>query len=128
MFDSGDNNVESSSGDASSFSQMEESLSDLKNTPSNIARLEDAVEQCKGRRKYLAQTRSPSDGDDVRWYFCKIPLGETGQIASLPLFFQYMKKSRKYVLVHHQLVNTHDSQLFCRTCCLLSSDRNSWKK
>lgn len=51
----------------------------LKNTPSNIARLEDVIEQCYGRQKYLAQTRSPSDGSDVRWYFCKVPLAENGE-------------------------------------------------
>ena len=51
----------------------------LKNTPSNIAGLEDVIEQCHGRQKYLTQTRSPSDGSDVRWYFCKVPLAENGQ-------------------------------------------------
>lgn len=51
----------------------------LKNTPSNIARLEDVIEQCRGRQKYLAQTTSPSDGSDVRWYFCKVSLAEHGQ-------------------------------------------------
>lgn len=56
----------------------------LKNTPSNIARLEDEIEQCKGRQKYLAQTRSPSDGGDVRWYFCKVPLAENELSASVP--------------------------------------------
>ncbi|XP_059449528.1 phospholipase SGR2 isoform X1 [Corylus avellana] len=56
----------------------------LKNTPSNIARLEDEIEQCKGRLKYLAQTRSPSDGGDVRWYFCKVPLAENELSASVP--------------------------------------------
>ncbi|XP_011006185.1 PREDICTED: phospholipase SGR2-like isoform X2 [Populus euphratica] len=57
----------------------------LKNTPSNIARLEDVIENCKGRQKYLAQTRSPSDGGDVRWYFCKVPLAENELAASVPL-------------------------------------------
>ncbi|CAN8313834.1 unnamed protein product [Cochlearia groenlandica] len=56
----------------------------LKNTPSNIARLEDVIEQCRGRQKYLAQTRSPSDGSDVRWYFCKVPLAENELAASVP--------------------------------------------
>jgi hypothetical protein len=56
----------------------------LKNTPSNIARLEDVIEQCHGRQKYLAQTRSPSDGSDVRWYFCKVPLAENELAASVP--------------------------------------------
>ncbi|KAF6167109.1 hypothetical protein GIB67_041364 [Kingdonia uniflora] len=56
----------------------------LKNTPSNIARLEDVIEQSKGRQKYLAQTKSPSDGEDVRWYFCKIPLADNELAASIP--------------------------------------------
>ncbi|XP_015578711.2 phospholipase SGR2 isoform X1 [Ricinus communis] len=56
----------------------------LKNTPSNIARLEDVIEHSKGRQKYLAQTRSPSDGSDVRWYFCKVPLAENESSASVP--------------------------------------------
>ena len=50
----------------------------LKNTPSNIRRLADEIEQCEGRQKYLAQTSSASDGGDVRWYFCKVPLPENG--------------------------------------------------
>lgn len=61
------------------FRMEETSLDMLKNTPSNIARLEDKIEQCKGRQKYLAQTRSRSDGGDVRWYFCKVPLAENGR-------------------------------------------------
>ncbi|KAJ0233122.1 Phospholipase SGR2 [Hirschfeldia incana] len=56
----------------------------LKNTPSNIARLEDVIEQCRGRQKYLAQTSSPSDGSDVRWYFCKVPLADNELAASVP--------------------------------------------
>uniref|UniRef100_A0A803MS92 DDHD domain-containing protein n=1 Tax=Chenopodium quinoa TaxID=63459 RepID=A0A803MS92_CHEQI len=56
----------------------------LKNTPSNIRRLADEIEQFEGRRKYLAQTRSPSDGGDVRWYFCKVPLG-LNRFASVTL-------------------------------------------
>ncbi|KAJ8759326.1 hypothetical protein K2173_006846 [Erythroxylum novogranatense] len=56
----------------------------LKNTPNNIARLVDAIEQCKGRQKYLAQTSSPSDGSDIRWYFCKVPLAEKELAASIP--------------------------------------------
>ncbi|XP_050123981.1 phospholipase SGR2-like isoform X1 [Malus sylvestris] len=63
----------------------EETFPDLlKNTPSNIARLEDEIGHCKGHKKYLAQTRSPSDGGDVRWYFCKVPLAENGMAASVP--------------------------------------------
>ncbi|XP_027910263.1 phospholipase SGR2 isoform X2 [Vigna unguiculata] len=56
----------------------------LKNTPSNIARLEDVIEHSKARHKYLAQTCSPSDGGDVRWYFCKIPLAPNELAASVP--------------------------------------------
>lgn len=56
----------------------------LKNTPSNIAMLEDVIQHCEGRRKYLAQTRSPSDGTDVRWYFCKVPLAVNELSASVP--------------------------------------------
>uniref|UniRef100_A0A0D9WAQ1 DDHD domain-containing protein n=1 Tax=Leersia perrieri TaxID=77586 RepID=A0A0D9WAQ1_9ORYZ len=41
------------------------SADSLQNTPSNIARLEDAIENCAARRKYLARTKSPSDGEDV---------------------------------------------------------------
>ncbi|XP_038713765.1 phospholipase SGR2-like isoform X2 [Tripterygium wilfordii] len=64
---------------------VEETTPDLlKNTPSNIARLEDVIEQSKGRQKYHAQTRSPSDGGDVRWYFCKVPLTENELAASVP--------------------------------------------
>ncbi|WRX31107.1 DDHD domain - like 1 [Theobroma cacao] len=66
-------------------SGVEETSPDLlKNTPYNIARLEDVIEHCKGRQKYLAQTRSPSDGGDVRWYFCKVPLAENELAASIP--------------------------------------------
>ncbi|XP_017252541.1 phospholipase SGR2 isoform X2 [Daucus carota subsp. sativus] len=56
----------------------------LKNTPSNIRRLADEIEQCEGRQKYLAQTSSASDGGDVRWYFCKVPLPENELAASVP--------------------------------------------
>ncbi|KAM0881939.1 hypothetical protein ACQ4PT_032581 [Festuca glaucescens] len=56
----------------------------LQNTPSNIARLEDAIENCAARRKYLARTKSPSDGEDVRWYFCKLPLADRVLSASVP--------------------------------------------
>ncbi|XP_058090061.1 phospholipase SGR2 isoform X3 [Magnolia sinica] len=63
----------------------EEALSELlKNTPTNIARLEDVIEQCKGRQKYLAQTKSSLDGEDIRWYFCKVPLAENELAASIP--------------------------------------------
>lgn len=69
---------ESKSGEVSR--RVEETSPDLlKNTPSNIARLEDEIEQCRGRQKYLAQTRSPSDGGDVRWFFCKVPLAQSGR-------------------------------------------------
>ncbi|XP_026455576.1 phospholipase SGR2-like isoform X2 [Papaver somniferum] len=64
--------------------EEENSPDSLKNTPSNIARLEDVIEQCGGRKKYLAQTKSPSDGEDIRWYFYKVPLGENEPAASVP--------------------------------------------
>ncbi|KAJ7950329.1 Phospholipase SGR2 [Quillaja saponaria] len=71
--------------EAAASSGVDETSPDLlKNTPSNIAKLEDVIEQSKGRQKYLAQTRSPSDGGDVRWYFCKIPLPENDLAASVP--------------------------------------------
>lgn len=70
---------------ATGSSGIEETSPDLlRNTPSNIRRLEDEIEQCKGRQKYLAQTRSPSDGGDVRWYYCKVPLAENELAASVP--------------------------------------------
>lgn len=56
----------------------------LKNTPSNIRRLANEIEHLEGRQKYLAQTRSPSDGGDVRWYFCKIPLAVNQPSAAVP--------------------------------------------
>ncbi|XP_051143262.1 phospholipase SGR2 [Andrographis paniculata] len=56
----------------------------LKNTPSNIRRLVSVIEQYEGRHKYLAHTRSPSDGGDVRWYFCRVPLGINELAASIP--------------------------------------------
>jgi hypothetical protein len=59
----------------------------LKNTPSNIARLEDVIEHSKARHKYLAQTTSPSDGGDVRWYFCKTPLAPNGIFLSIIITF-----------------------------------------
>ncbi|KAK6945735.1 DDHD domain [Dillenia turbinata] len=70
---------------ASGSCQGEEISPDLlKNTPNNIARLEDVIGHCEGRQKYLAKTRSPSDGGDVRWYFCKVPLAENELAASVP--------------------------------------------
>ncbi|XP_077224242.1 phospholipase SGR2-like isoform X2 [Tasmannia lanceolata] len=60
------------------------SLDLLRNTPSNIAKLENVIEHSTGREKYLAQTRSPSDGEDVRWYFCKVSLAENELAASVP--------------------------------------------
>ncbi|KAI3450171.1 hypothetical protein Pfo_006836 [Paulownia fortunei] len=56
----------------------------LKNTPSNIRRLASEIDQCEGRQKYIAHTRSPSDGGDVRWYFCKVPLAANELAASVP--------------------------------------------
>lgn len=66
-------------GPSGSFLGSEQiSMDMLRNTPSNIRRLADEIEQFEGRQKYLAQTRSPSDGGDVRWYFCKVPLADDG--------------------------------------------------
>ncbi|KAK6121653.1 hypothetical protein DH2020_044606 [Rehmannia glutinosa] len=71
--------------EASGADGMEQTSPDmLKNTPSNIRRLANEIEQCEGRQKYLAQTRSPSDGGDVRWYFCKVPLALNELAASVP--------------------------------------------
>ncbi|CAH9071079.1 unnamed protein product [Cuscuta europaea] len=73
--------AESTSG----FYGLEETSPDLlKNTPSNIRRLADEIEQCEGRKKYLAQTASQSDGGDVRWYFCKVSLALNEPAASVP--------------------------------------------
>ncbi|MFS8022281.1 putative DDHD domain, alpha/Beta hydrolase [Helianthus anomalus] len=56
----------------------------LKNTASNIMRLADEIHQCEGRKKYLAHTRSPSDGGDVRWYFRKVPMEKNEVAAAVP--------------------------------------------
>ncbi|XP_071737236.1 phospholipase SGR2-like [Rutidosis leptorrhynchoides] len=56
----------------------------LRNTPSNIRRLIGEIQQCEGRQKYIAHTRSPSDGGDVRWYFSKIPMADNDLAAALP--------------------------------------------
>ncbi|XP_022852802.1 phospholipase SGR2-like isoform X4 [Olea europaea var. sylvestris] len=70
---------------ASNAGEVEQISPDLlKNTDSNIRRLADEIQQSEGRQKYLAQTRSPSDGGDVRWYFSKIPLGVNELAASVP--------------------------------------------
>ncbi|KAL2519786.1 Phospholipase SGR2 [Forsythia ovata] len=76
--------IQSVSGASSSGGVDETSPDMLKNTPSNIRRLADEIEQYDGRQKYLAQTRSPSDGGDGRWYFCKVPLGINVLAASVP--------------------------------------------
>ena len=78
-----------STSDGNELRNEEETSPDLlKNTPSNIARLEDQIEQCKGRQKYLAQTKSPSDGGDVRWFFCKVTLAQNGRVFDF--YFQYI--------------------------------------
>ncbi|KAM7266453.1 hypothetical protein ACFE04_004350 [Oxalis oulophora] len=56
----------------------------LKNTASNIAQLEDVIEHSKGRVKYHVQTLSPSDGDHVLWFFCKLPLALNELAAAVP--------------------------------------------
>ncbi|XP_057522695.1 phospholipase SGR2 [Amaranthus tricolor] len=81
----GENISEASSIAAAGSGVVEETDPDLlKNTPSNIRRLADEIQQFEGRQKYLAQTRSSSDGGDVRWYFCKVPLGFNQLAASIP--------------------------------------------
>lgn len=67
-----------SNGDGKTFPDM------LKNTPSNIRKLANEIQQHEGRKKYLSQTKSPSDGGDVRWYFCKIPLAANELAAAVP--------------------------------------------
>ncbi|KAI3524537.1 hypothetical protein L1887_03195 [Cichorium endivia] len=58
--------------------------SKLRNTASNIRRLADEIQQCEGRQKYLAQTKSPSDGGDVRWYFRKVAMEKNEVAANVP--------------------------------------------
>jgi len=71
-----------SAPEATGFHGIDETSPDmLKNTPSNIMRLADEIHQCEGRQKYLTQTRSPSDGGDVRWYFRKVPLADNGELV-----------------------------------------------
>lgn len=80
---SGDVTTSYSSGAASSNPVEGSSPDLLKNTPSNIATLEDAIEQFKSRQNYLAHTKSPSDGEDVRWYLCKVPLAEKRELTKM---------------------------------------------
>ncbi|CAO2164686.1 unnamed protein product [Urochloa humidicola] len=56
----------------------------LRNTESNIKRLKDTIKHCAARHKYLARTKSPSDGQEVRWYFCKLPLADKVLSSSVP--------------------------------------------
>lgn len=80
----------------------EASPDSLKNTPSNIARLEDVIEQCAARRKYLAQTRSPSDGGDVRWFFCKVPLADDG--TPLIIYILFYANVCVYIYTHTHIL------------------------
>ncbi|KAL2474182.1 Phospholipase SGR2 [Forsythia ovata] len=65
---------------ASSSGEVEQISPDmLKNTDINIRRLADEIQHYEGRQKYLARSSSPSDGGDVRWYLCKVPLGVNGE-------------------------------------------------
>ncbi|KAH7864690.1 hypothetical protein Vadar_032693 [Vaccinium darrowii] len=74
-----------SAPEATGFHGIEKTSPDmLKNTPSNIMRLADEIHQFEGRKKYLTQTRSPSDGGDVRWYFRKVPLADNELAALVP--------------------------------------------
>ncbi|XP_047325127.1 phospholipase SGR2 [Impatiens glandulifera] len=74
----------STSESIGSLGEDETSPDLLKNTPSNIRRLAHEIHQCEARQKYLAQTRSPSDGVDIRWYFCKTHLADNELAASVP--------------------------------------------
>ncbi|KAL2467475.1 Phospholipase SGR2 [Forsythia ovata] len=70
---------------ASSSGEVEQISPDmLKNTDINIRKLADEIQHYEGRQKYLARTSSPSDGGDVRWYLCKVPLGVNELAASVP--------------------------------------------
>ncbi|KAL2454456.1 Phospholipase SGR2 [Abeliophyllum distichum] len=70
---------------ASSSGEVEQISPDmLKNTDINIRRLADEIQHYEGRQKYLARTSSPSDGGEVRWYLCKVPLGVNKLAASVP--------------------------------------------
>lgn len=55
------------------------------NSESSFDRLKHALNSLEGREKYRANTNSPSDGDDVRWYFSKSPLSLQEVAASSPL-------------------------------------------
>ncbi|KAI5057564.1 hypothetical protein GOP47_0027579, partial [Adiantum capillus-veneris] len=57
----------------------------MSNSRTSFARLKHALESLEGREKYWANTNSPSDGDDVRWYFSKSPLSLEAVAASTPL-------------------------------------------
>ncbi|CAO2190103.1 unnamed protein product, partial [Urochloa humidicola] len=56
----------------------------LRNTESNIKQLKNTIKHCAARHKYLARTKSPSDGEEVRWYFCKLPLADKVLSSSVP--------------------------------------------
>lgn len=71
----------------------------LRNTPSNIRRLADEIQQCEGRTKYLAHTKSPSDGGDVRWYFRKVPMEKNG------VFFSFISHFAKTLKTHVKPIN-----------------------
>ncbi|KAI3714750.1 hypothetical protein L6452_21709 [Arctium lappa] len=77
------------------YEEGETSANMLRNTPSNIRRLADEIQQCEGRKKYLAQTRSPSDGGDVRWYFRKVPM-EKNEVAAVVPRTEIVEKSEYF--------------------------------
>lgn len=58
--------------------------SSFRKSPSTSARLEEALSQIRARDKYRAQTRSPSDGEDLRWYFSKARLSLNEAAISVP--------------------------------------------
>eukprot|EP00250_Pteridium_aquilinum_P016381 c23078_g1_i1 orf=201-2801(-) len=56
----------------------------ISKSDSSFGRLKQALNALEGREKYRARTNSPSDGDDVRWYFSKSPLSLQAVAASSP--------------------------------------------
>ncbi|KVH93848.1 hypothetical protein Ccrd_004104 [Cynara cardunculus var. scolymus] len=74
------------------YEEEKTSANTLRNTPSNIRRLADEIQQCEGRQKYLARTRSPSDGGDIRWFFRKVPM-EKNEVAAVVPRAEIVEKS-----------------------------------
>lgn len=56
----------------------------LSKASSSFGRLQEALNNIEAHDKYRANTSSPSDGEDVRWYFSKVPLSLKEVAASSP--------------------------------------------